>query len=95
MPEGKNYLAAWPGMHRDAAEYLAERRVGLVGTDCLGIDGSSTPDLGTHFVLLGSGILIVENLKNLDHVPPVFLLYTLPLKIKDGTGCPVRAVALF
>jgi kynurenine formamidase len=95
LPEGKNYLAAWPGLHRDAAEYLAGRRVSLVGTDCLGIDGSATPDLGTHFVLLGGGILIVESLKNLDQVPPAFLLLTIPLKIKDGTGSPVRAVALF
>jgi kynurenine formamidase len=74
---------------------LADRKVRLVGTDCLGIDGSSTNDLGSHFVLLGNGILIVENLKNLDKVPSPFLLITLPLKIKEGTGSPIWAVGLF
>jgi len=95
LPQGRAFLEAWPGLNRQAAEYLAERRVRLVGTDCLGIDGSSTSDLGAHYVLLENGILIVENLKNLGQLPGEFLLLTLPLKIKNGTGCPVRAVAIY
>jgi kynurenine formamidase len=95
LPEGKPYLESWPGIDRAAAEYLAERRVRLVGTDCLGIDGSATVDLGSHFALLERGVLIVENLKNLDQVPSPFLLITLPLKLKEGTGSPIRAVGLF
>jgi len=95
LPEGKPFLESWPGITGDCANYLADRQIRLAATDCLGIDGSATTDLGTHFNLLKNGILIVENLKNLDKVPPVFLLITLPLKIKDGTGCPVRAVAIF
>jgi kynurenine formamidase len=65
-----------------------------VGTDCLGIDSSATTDLGAHFTLLERGILIVENLRNLSAVPTVFLLLTLPLKIRDGSGSPIRAVGL-
>jgi kynurenine formamidase len=95
LPEGQPFLENWPGIKREAGEYLAERGVVLVGTDCLGIDGSSTTDIGTHFALLEKGILIVETLNHLDQVPDEFLLVTLPLKIKDGTGCPVRALALF
>jgi arylformamidase len=95
LPDGKPYLESWPGINRGAAEYLAGRRVRLVGTDCLGIDGSATMDLGSHFELLEKGILIVENLMNLDKVPSPFLLLTLPLKIKGGTGSPIRAVGLF
>jgi kynurenine formamidase len=95
LPAGKPFIESWPGITREVAEYLAEREVSLVGTDCLGIDGSSTEDLGTHFVVLEKGILIVENLKNLDQVPSEFILISLPLKIKDGTGCPIRAVALY
>ncbi len=95
LPEGSTFLESWPGLTRGAAEHLAARKVSLVGTDCLGIDGSSTIDLGSHFTLLENGILIVENLNNLDQVPEVFLIITLPLKIQDGTGCPVRAVALY
>lgn len=95
LSQGHEYLSSWPGISRGAAAYLVEREVSLVGTDCLGIDGSSTPDLGSHFTLLEKGILIVENLKNLEKLPNTFLLITLPLKIKDGTGCPVRAVAVY
>ena len=95
LPEGNEFLANWPGLNKDAAEYLASRGIRMAATDCLGIDGSSTVDLGSHIEFLEKKILIVENLANLSLVPQVFLLITLPLKIKDGTGSPVRAVALF
>jgi len=95
LPEGKPFLESWPGITGECARYLADRRIRMAATDCLGIDGSATTDLGAHFALLENGILIVENLRNLDKVPSVFFLITLPLKIKDGTGCPIRAVAIF
>lgn len=95
LPKGNEFLANWPGINKDAAQYLAGQGVRMAATDCLGIDGSSTADLGSHFVFLEKKILIVENLANLSLVPQVFLLIVLPLKIKDGTGCPVRAAALF
>jgi kynurenine formamidase len=95
QPNAKPFLEAWPGIRRQGAEYLADRQVRLVGTDCLGIDGSATADLGAHFTLLERRVLIVENLDNLDQVPAVFWLVTLPLKIKDGSGSPIRAIGLF
>jgi kynurenine formamidase len=95
LPEGKAYLDSWPGITRDAAACLAERGVRLVGTDCLGIDGSATKDLGAHFTLLGSRTLIVENLRGLKDLPLRFFLLTLPLKIREGTGSPIRAAAMF
>jgi len=95
LPQGKAYLESWPGITREAASYLVERGVRLAGTDCLGIDGSATKDLGAHFALLENRTLIVENLRGLEALPPKFLLLTLPLKIRDGTGSPIRAVAMF
>lgn len=94
VPAGNEFTSAWPGISRSAAHYLVERGVRLVGTDCLGIDSSATADLGAHFTLLERGILIVENLRNLGAVPTLFLLLTLPLKIRDGSGSPIRAVGL-
>jgi arylformamidase len=88
------YLEAWPGISAEAAGYLVERGVRTVGTDCLGIDASSSTDLAAHFTLLEHGITIVENLCSLEHVPLEFLLVTLPLKLAGGTGSPVRAVAV-
>ncbi len=95
IPKGNEFLANWPGLNKDAAEYLASLGIRMAATDCLGIDGSSTVDLGAHFEFLEKKILIVENLANLSLVPQVFLFITLPLKIKDGTGSPIRPVALF
>jgi arylformamidase len=92
---GARYLEAWPGISRDAAALLAGRGVRTVATDCLGIDGSATADLGAHFELLEHGVTIVENLCSLELLPDEFLLITLPLKLAGGTGSPVRAVALF
>ncbi len=36
----------------------------------------------------------IENLKNLDRLPPFCYFVTFPLKVKGGSGSPVRAVAL-
>ncbi len=48
-----------------------------------------------YHVLLKSGILILENLCNLDKIQRTdFMLIVLPLKLKDATGSPVRSVAI-
>ena len=93
-PGPSEYIKSWPGISSGAARYLVERKTRLVGTDCLGIDASTTSDLGAHFTLLASSVLIVENLMNLAQLPDEFFMVTLPLKIGGGTGSPIRAVAL-
>ena len=46
-----------------------------------------------HDILLGSNVLIVENLCNLDKIKQVKGIYSfLPLKLKDSDGSPIRAV---
>lgn len=54
----------------------------------------SGADLKAHYEFLPNGVLVLENLTNLDGLPPVVLFAALPLKIAGGTGSPVRAVAL-
>jgi kynurenine formamidase len=44
--------------------------------------------------LLGNEVYVVENLKNLNRLPPFCLFVVLPLKIRGGSGSLVRAVAL-
>jgi len=46
-----------------------------------------------HDTLLGGGLGIVENLCGLDDLPERFRLYAFPLRLGDGDGSPVRAVA--
>jgi arylformamidase len=94
-PAGFEFLENWPGLSADAAEYLAERRVKLVGTDCISLDpgDGGGGKLAAHYTLLPEGVLILENVANLDQLPIVSFFMALPLKIEHGTGSPVRAVA--
>jgi kynurenine formamidase len=89
------YVASWPGISQAGAAYLVDRGIRMVGTDCLGIDSSSAADgLPAHEALLSNGVPIAENLTNLAAVPEEFVFIALPLKIENGSGSPIRAVAL-
>jgi arylformamidase len=95
VPEGFTFLDAWPGLSRDAAEYLRDRGAKAVGTDCVSLDpGDGGEELAAHYTLLPAGVLIIENVANLDQLPPESFVIALPLPIANGTGSPVRAVAL-
>lgn len=92
-PNERKFLANWPGVAKDAAEYFVEKMVKLVGSDTLALDVFNTTDHPTHNVLLGHEVLIVENLNNLDRLPPFSFFIGFPLKISNGSGSPIRAVA--
>ncbi len=93
-PEGRRFLEGWPGLSGEAAEYLVEKDVSLVGCDTLAVDAAGSEENPAHYALLGNEVYVVENLKNLDRLPPFCLFLALPLKIEGGSGSPVRAVAL-
>jgi len=84
----------WPGLSPEAARYLRETGVKMVGTDALAIDACGAGGDPAHRELLGHGILILENLSNLASMPDVGYFMCLPLPIKGGSGCPIRAVGL-
>ena len=92
--EGRRFLEDWPGLSGEAAEYLVGKGVALVGCDTLAVDAAGSPENPAHHALLGNEVYVVENLNNLDRLPPYCLFVALPLKIKGGSGSPVRAVAL-
>jgi kynurenine formamidase len=71
-----------------------ERGAALVGCDTLAIDAAGSEESPAHHALLGNEVYIVENLNNLGALPPFCLFVALPLKIRGGSGSPVRAVAL-
>lgn len=90
-----DYLSSNPGLSKDAAEYLASKKVGMVGIDTANIDHPSDGNFTVHKTLLPKGVLIVENLCNLKRIKQTrFKLIVLPLKIKGASGSPVRAVAI-
>jgi kynurenine formamidase len=93
-PQGRRFLEDWPGLSDEAAQYLVGKDVSLVGCDTLAIDATVSTENPAHYTLLGSEVYIIENLKNLDRLPPFCIFLALPLKIRGGSGSPVRAVAL-
>ena len=94
-PDDKTYVTDWPGLSRSAAEFLVRKQVKMIGVDTISIDRYGTEEYPAHYTLLGNGILIMENLNNLQQIAERGYFITLPLYIKDGSGSPIRAIALF
>lgn len=91
--ERPTYTVSWPGLSGEAAVYLADKRIKAVGCDTLAIDCSDSRDNPAHHALLGNGINIIENLTRLERILGESLLFAMPLKIKEGSGSPIRAIA--
>ena len=88
------YFTKNPGLSVSAAKYLASKKIGLVGIDSPSIDLGTDSKFSVHQIFAKKGMLIVENLANLEKIKSSkFHLVVLPLKLKGATGSPVRAVA--
>ncbi len=89
---GERYFRDHPCISGDAARFLVDCGVQMLGVDMPSVDREPYP---AHRVLLGAGVLIVENLANLDAIgAKQFHLIVLPLKLTGRDGSPVRAVAI-
>lgn len=85
----------FPGIDSAAARWLVDRKVKAVGIDTPSIDYGQSSSYPTHRVLFESNIPAFENVANLDLLPPVgSFVIALPMKIKGGSGGPLRIVAL-
>ena len=86
----------FPGLHPDAARWLAEtRQVKAVGLDTASIDYGQSTLYEAHRTLFERDIPAFENLTNLDRLPARgAIVVALPMKIKGGTGAPLRAMAV-
>jgi kynurenine formamidase len=84
-----------PGLSKSGAEYLAAKKINLVGIDSPSIDLGKDKKFTVHKILAKNNILIIENLSNLNKITSGnFNFVILPLKLKDATGSPVRAIAI-
>ena len=91
----ESYFLRNPGLAVSAAKYLASKKINLVGIDSPSIDLGINSKFSVHHILAKNGILIVENLSNLEKIhSEKFHLIVAPLKLKNATGSPVRAMAL-
>ncbi len=104
-PDKKSYLGDdrpghaealhFPGVGADAARALVERKVGAVGVDTASIDHGPSKDFIAHRVLLGADIPVFENVASMESLPPRgALVIALPMKIRAGSGGPLRIVAV-
>jgi arylformamidase len=76
----------------DAARYLVERQVKLVGVDYLSVEAFGSQNFPTHDTLLGAGVVIIETLNLSGVTAGDYELIALPLKLKDADGAPARVV---
>ncbi|MDA0328124.1 MAG: cyclase family protein [Gemmatimonadetes bacterium] len=89
-----------PGFHKTASEMLAkERDVIGVGVETIGTDagqaGGFDPPFPNHTIMHGAGKLGLASLCNLDQLPATgAIVFAAPLKIVDGSGSPLRVLAL-
>lgn len=94
---GKEAVAKlhFPGLHPEAAKWLLEKRgLKAVGLDTPSIDYGQSTMFETHRALFAAGVPAFENLANLDSLPVKgFQVIALPMKIKGGSGAPLRIIA--
>ena len=89
------WQTTYSGLSYKGAKWLAEQGVVNIGVDAPAIDHPDDLDFSGHLVCGEYDITNTENLCNLDKVVNQrFLFFGLPLKIRDGSGSPIRAVAL-
>ena len=88
-----------PGLAEDACGHLAELGVVAVGSDTATcdaavVDGRITSDVGHMQTFLPADILLFECLIGLEAAPPSGIFVGLPLRIRGGSGSPIRAVLI-
>ncbi|WP_221393074.1 cyclase family protein [Dyadobacter sp. NIV53] len=89
-----SYFENHPFINKEAAEYIRDCQVKLVGIDSHNIDDTRGKSRPVHTILLGSEILIVEHLCNLDKLPESnYKFSAVPPKFKGVGTFPVRAFA--
>jgi len=86
----------FPGYSPEAAAFLVEKReINGIGIDTLSADYGISTDFAVHHIINGAGKYILENLANLDKLPPSGItLIVAPIKIEGGSGGQARIWAI-
>lgn len=86
----------FPSFGEEAARLLVdERQVAVIGADVASIDYGASTDFVVHRLAAAQNVAGLENLTNLDELPPTgAVLIALPMKIEGGSGGPLRAIAI-
>lgn len=86
----------FPGLNPEAARWLVQnRKISAIGLDTPSIDYGQSELFESHRALFEKNIPAFENVANLDKLPTKgVIVFALPMKIKGGSGGPVRIIAL-
>ena len=88
------YWTGWSYPDEAASRLLIDRGVSAIGFDGPSADPVDSSTFELHHVWLGAGRLILENLTNLDALPPRTRIVIAPLKVSSANGAPVRVFAI-
>ncbi|MDX1407424.1 MAG: cyclase family protein, partial [Saprospiraceae bacterium] len=85
----------FPGLSPEAARWLvSERSIKAIGIDTPSIDFGRSSDFLAHRILFEKEIPVFENVANLEQLPVTgSYVVALPMKIRGGSGGPLRIVA--
>jgi kynurenine formamidase len=85
----------FPGLHPEGAHFLVQqRRAKAVGLDTPSIDFGQSTQFESHQILAEGSVPVMENLARLDRLPATGVwVVALPMKIRGGSGGPLRVVA--
>jgi kynurenine formamidase len=89
-------LLHFPGLHPEAASWLVgNRAIHAIGLDTPSIDYGQSKTFESHRILFAHDIPAFENVANLEQLPETgFRVFALPMKIRGGSGGPLRIVAV-
>lgn len=86
----------FPGLHPETAKWLvSSRSIKAIGLDTPSIDYGQSTQFESHVTLFAANIPAFENIAQLDRLPEKgFTIVALPMKIKGGSGAPLRIIAI-
>jgi len=88
-------MTGYPGLDRGATEFIIDQGCVNFGVDSASPDMFDDKTYPCHIVCRERQVVHMENLCNLDKlIGKRFTFIALPLKIRGGTGSPIRAVAI-
>jgi arylformamidase len=90
--QADSFVEDFVALSEQAARYLAETRVGVVGVDYLSVGGYYADGATIHKILLGAGIWIIEGLDLSAVTSGRYEMICLPVKLHDSDGAPARVI---
>jgi kynurenine formamidase len=83
-----------PYFSNEAIRWIVDRKIKMMGVDAGGVEIPGSEEHVNHGALFSGGVLLIENLANLDSLPVNrFTVYAFPIPIKGMDSFPLRVIA--